>query len=227
MNRYVCEDCRGDPLVGGLLHFATDICSATTGIYYWVDDHAHITSLVPFNAPHNLINSGYDSSKDPMHIENLAAQSSEIAFLGQADCANRQDFSHYLESYGLGDEVDLVFKHEGAIIGGLALFRPTSGRAFHTEAYGWESMRRYFETTLRYHSRVRSRAAEAKLNKMYGLSHREREVLDHLVTGASNIDIAEAMGISLATVKTHVVNIFDKLGAESRTAAVAVVLQLR
>ncbi len=53
------------------------------------------------------------------------------------------------------------------------------------------------------------------------LSGREREVLQLLAEGLSNKDIAARLVISLATVKTHIANIFLKLDAASRTQAVA------
>ncbi|MFC4717919.1 response regulator transcription factor [Glutamicibacter sp. BW77] len=52
------------------------------------------------------------------------------------------------------------------------------------------------------------------------LTSREAEVLKHLATGLSNREIARTLFVSEATVKTHLVHIFDKLQAPTRTAAV-------
>ena len=54
-----------------------------------------------------------------------------------------------------------------------------------------------------------------------GLTTREREVLRLLAAGHSNQTIADALFISLPTVKGHVSSILAKLGAASRTAAVS------
>lgn len=54
------------------------------------------------------------------------------------------------------------------------------------------------------------------------LTEREREVLRLLDTGASNREIAKALFVTEATVKTHLVHVFDKLGVDSRARAVAV-----
>jgi LuxR family maltose regulon positive regulatory protein len=51
------------------------------------------------------------------------------------------------------------------------------------------------------------------------LSEREREVLELVATGKSNAEIAEALFISLPTVKSHVSNIYGKLGVSRRTEA--------
>jgi DNA-binding NarL/FixJ family response regulator len=53
------------------------------------------------------------------------------------------------------------------------------------------------------------------------LTGRECEVLRLLATGQSNRAIAEALSISPTTVASHVANIFDKLGVDSRAQAIA------
>jgi DNA-binding NarL/FixJ family response regulator len=54
------------------------------------------------------------------------------------------------------------------------------------------------------------------------LTDRELEVLRLLATGASNREIAKELFVTEATVKTHLVHVFDKLGVDSRSRAVAV-----
>ena len=53
------------------------------------------------------------------------------------------------------------------------------------------------------------------------LTTREREVLRLLDEGASNREIAEHLVLSVNTVKKHVVNLYGKLGVQSRTQAIA------
>ncbi|AGP31932.1 response regulator [Corynebacterium terpenotabidum] len=58
-------------------------------------------------------------------------------------------------------------------------------------------------------------------NPEAALSRRETEILRTLATGASNREVASSLFISPATVKTHLVHIYQKLGVDNRTAAVA------
>ena len=57
------------------------------------------------------------------------------------------------------------------------------------------------------------------------LSEREIEVLALVSQGHSNQDIAKQLHISAATVKTHLIHIYGKLGVSDRTAAVTTALE--
>ncbi|HVF74100.1 MAG TPA: response regulator transcription factor [Acidimicrobiales bacterium] len=54
-----------------------------------------------------------------------------------------------------------------------------------------------------------------------GLTRKEREVLARLADGMSNREIAEALYITPATVKTHLAHIYTKLGVANRQEALA------
>lgn len=57
------------------------------------------------------------------------------------------------------------------------------------------------------------------------LSMRELEVLSLVAKGFSNKEVARKLKISEATVKTHLLHAFAKLGVDDRTAAVTVALE--
>lgn len=59
----------------------------------------------------------------------------------------------------------------------------------------------------------------------FDLTQREREVLSLMIEGLNNPDIAERLVVSRSTIKFHVSSILSKLGASSRTEAVALALQ--
>ncbi|APT93488.1 LuxR family transcriptional regulator [Corynebacterium phocae] len=64
--------------------------------------------------------------------------------------------------------------------------------------------------------------AERVTKPRESLSAREREILSGLATGASNRELATQFFVSEATIKTHLVHIYQKLGVDNRTAAVTV-----
>ena len=57
------------------------------------------------------------------------------------------------------------------------------------------------------------------------LTPAERKILDNIVKGQSNKEIAYNLGISENTVKTHVKNIFDKLDVSDRTSAATLAIK--
>jgi DNA-binding NarL/FixJ family response regulator len=64
--------------------------------------------------------------------------------------------------------------------------------------------------------REKDQAAQASLRR---LTPREREVLQALADGLNDREIAERLSMSVATARTHMVNILNKLGLQSRLQA--------
>jgi DNA-binding NarL/FixJ family response regulator len=69
-----------------------------------------------------------------------------------------------------------------------------------------------FRTNVRPHLAEAARVAE--------LTEREHDVLRHMARGATNAEIAAALIVSEATIKTHVGAVFSKLGVRDRAAAI-------
>jgi DNA-binding NarL/FixJ family response regulator len=59
----------------------------------------------------------------------------------------------------------------------------------------------------------------------YGLSDREREVLELLVNGLTKKEVAARLGLSVHTVTTYVRNVYEKLHVHTRSQAVAKALR--
>jgi DNA-binding NarL/FixJ family response regulator len=76
-------------------------------------------------------------------------------------------------------------------------------------------------------SRIPAPVAERLAERMSApsLTGRETEVLQLIVGGNSNKEIASAMSISEATVKTHINSLLSKLGVTDRTQAATTALQ--
>lgn len=87
------------------------------------------------------------------------------------------------------------------------------GRDFSERELGFLSLVRPYLCTIR--TRWRPNSA------LLLLTERERDVLELLGLGLTNREIAQRLFISPMTVRTHLVNMFRKLGVGTRTAAVA------
>ena len=69
---------------------------------------------------------------------------------------------------------------------------------------------------------ISSKVFAAMRNPGPKLTRRERDVVKLLATGASNVQIAQELFVTEATVKSHLVNVFTKLGVDSRARAIRV-----
>jgi two-component system response regulator TtrR len=76
-------------------------------------------------------------------------------------------------------------------------------------------------------SRVERERRRATAERIAQLTQREREVMDRVVAGEMNREIAEALEISIKTVEAHRAKIMEKLGLRSVQELVQAVLETR
>jgi len=69
--------------------------------------------------------------------------------------------------------------------------------------------------------RLRSGRGHREQGHRAHLSRRETEIIDHLVRGRTNAEIARSLGISEKTVKNHVNHVYAKLHTRNRAETVA------
>lgn len=76
-------------------------------------------------------------------------------------------------------------------------------------------------------TRAERQARRASVQRFAQLTQREREVLDLVVAGKTNRDIADALDISVKTVEAHRASLMEKVDAESVAELVQAVLAAR
>lgn len=105
-------------------------------------------------------------------------------------------------------ELNIAMTVVGALFLALGVFAGTRFRRRGAEK----------EVVVEYIDRPAERTAEVAPNDL--LSSRESEVLRELANGLTNREIAARLFVSENTIKTHVNNIYAKLGVNRRTQAV-------
>jgi DNA-binding NarL/FixJ family response regulator len=130
----------------------------------------------------------------------------------------RQPQTHVLVLTTYDGDADILRAIEAGATGYLLKDAPCDDlfRAIHAAAKGESFLTPAVAT--RIIGRVRAPGEDP-------LSSREVEVLTLVAQGASNKEIARQLWISEATVKTHIIHIFGKLGVSDRTAAVTLALE--
>ncbi len=69
--------------------------------------------------------------------------------------------------------------------------------------------------------------SEGESDGGFHLTRREQSVLEHLSRGLTYEEVAEALGVTANTVRTHVRSLYDKLEATSRTEALNTAMRRR
>jgi len=99
-----------------------------------------------------------------------------------------------------------------------------------SEGVGWldPAIARVVLSNIRKNSQAESKSNGINYQKgknLYGLTEREMEVLALLVEGLKNPQISKKLVITIATTKTHVHNILQKLYVKTRSKAVATAMK--
>lgn len=76
------------------------------------------------------------------------------------------------------------------------------------------------------HLRQRTDQGVPVLERAFGITRREAEILDHLVTGATITAIADDLAIAESTVRKHLEHLYRKLGVVNRAEATALALRV-
>jgi DNA-binding CsgD family transcriptional regulator len=208
------------------IKFAKEMLDGTATAFYEVDNDLNLANFllcgVPTEFHHQYL--GGMNRFDPLHVRRAADKS--VARLGHEierdptfDTATYQSFS---EGFGISDVLEFYFRRDAKIVAGLSVVWDRRCKIPDGVVHVAQKMHRYIEFNL-----VDSKSTPTETMSRYGLTSRERDVARLLCCGRTNREISELLTISLATVKTHLIHIFEKLGVENRSAVVALMSRLQ
>jgi DNA-binding CsgD family transcriptional regulator len=161
---------------------------------------------------------------DPLHVRRLARRTRPVARLAdEARNVSQAAYSRYRRfssGFGVNDMLEFLFRRDGRIFAGMSVTWCIGHEIPDASMRMADHIHAYLEFNLR-HCEFERAGGVASAFDRFGLTPRELEVVELLRCGRTNQEIGECLDIGLATVKTHLVHIFCKLGVENRTAAVA------
>jgi ATP/maltotriose-dependent transcriptional regulator MalT len=212
---------RSDPATTQAIHFARGILEGSATAFYEVDGNLNLNRFVlSSNVPpsfHDRYLAGMNRL-DPLHPRSATNQ--PIARLSAAldQCATEEAamYRSFAGQCGVADMIEFFFRRNDRIVAGMSVLWSPGCRIPDGSMHIAEKIHDYLEFNLT--SRLAPAADEPP---RYGLTLREIEVVELLCCGRTNREIGECLSIGLATVKTHLIHIFEKLGVETRSAVVA------
>lgn len=211
---------RSDPATNHAVQFAKGILEGSGTAFYEVDDHLNMNRFLLTGIPVEFHRQYVERMNqfDPLHPKRAANKpfarlSIEADLCVTADVAAYRSFAGQC---GIVDMVDFFFRRNDKIVAGMSVsWGP--GCKIPTGAMNIaDKIHDYLEFNL-----VGRAATQSQESTHYGLTSRELEVIELLCCGRTNREIGEGLSIGLATVKTHLIHIFEKLGVETRSAVVA------
>jgi len=207
--------------------FASQALGAEWSCFYFLDAQGEPFGFQVHRTPWALREAYLRNNmarKDPTHPASLIAQN--LRFVSVFDrhlrCGleARRAYWNFLASFGTRDAAEMIFRVGGRAVAGMSLLwvgRPGLG----TERQLGEAVHSYIELNLAVHygplpaDLFSEAAAEAPL------TDREQEIVQLVCHGLTNARIAQRLNIGLATVKTHLLHVFEKLGVRSRAELVS------
>ncbi|MCP3727111.1 LuxR C-terminal-related transcriptional regulator [Paraburkholderia sp. CNPSo 3272] len=161
---------------------------------------------------------------DPFSFTRVPGTVERAALLSQmAELESTPETQHYvrfLKAHGFDDIVEAVFRSETRVLGGISLLL-RRGEDCSQVAAVVDAMQPYIEYNLRGFTGRSKIQLREDLTKSFLLSPRELDVTELLMLGETNNFIAESLHISVATVKSHVLKIFEKVGVQNRASLVS------
>ncbi|NHN38030.1 response regulator transcription factor [Pseudomaricurvus alcaniphilus] len=210
------------------LKLVSSLVHASAYRFFVIDPHMNIKGLVCDNIDVD-IETAYHKHfwhLDPMHPRHFKNSAKTVI------CSNKLvPRSQWLQSIFYQDfirpmdvmyDTDIFFRREGEIIAVFTLLRSEDDGEFSdAELELLEKIQPYMEYTLNTVYLPARFAERRSIEEKYALTQRELDVLEYLMTGANNKAIAQHLGMSLPTVRTHLQHIFEKVGVHSGNELIA------
>lgn len=150
----------------------------------------------------------------------IALQSAEVG----RDGSSIMRYRCFLRSFGIIDTAEIVFIGSDEPIGGMSLVwtqcLEESGRDRERVA----SLHRYLDLGFRIAMDDTPVGWRKRLARDAGLTPREVQVAELVGAGCTNQEVADELNVSLTTVKSHLLHIFQKMDVSNRAGLVQRVL---
>ncbi|MCZ6831140.1 MAG: LuxR C-terminal-related transcriptional regulator [Gammaproteobacteria bacterium] len=166
---------------------------------------------------------------DPLNPALFEHSGERVVCIGElmntAELLRSEYYTGFMQPLNHRHVADMFFRRDGSIVAVLSMLRDATMGQFKKEELGLlRNLQPFLEYTLNTVYLPRRHRQRQDVSQTYALTEREVDVVELIVAGASNKIIARELGLSLATVKTHIQHVFQKMEISSRTELSAKVL---
>ncbi|QWG11547.1 DNA-binding response regulator [Bradyrhizobium sediminis] len=211
---------RADPAASQAIRFARGILDASATAFYEVDEGLNLNRFLLSGIPVDFHRQYVERMNqfDPLHPKRAASKPFALLSVATERCPTAESAAYrsFAGQCGIVDMVEFFFRRDDRIVAGMSVAWGAGCRIPDGAMNIAGKIHDYLEFNL-----VGRAASPAEEPARYGLTSRELDVVELLCCGRTNREISECLQIGLATVKTHLIHIFEKLGVETRSAAVA------
>lgn len=214
------------------LELVNQLLPLSESVFYLVEPDMSRRGVVVFNS--NLdMDKQYDekfSSLDPLNPERLSNRTDRVITLDSLISPHMLKktiyFQEFLAKHNHRYVADMFFRQEGHIVAILSMLREESlGNYTEAELELLNNVQPFLEYSLNLVYLPQRQQQRTSVKDKYALTERELDVVELLLSGFSNKEVAEELNLGLATVKTHLHHIFQKTNVQSRSELVINILQ--
>jgi DNA-binding CsgD family transcriptional regulator len=212
---------RSDCVTAQATQFARGILQGTATAFYEVDNNLDFNHFVLCsNIPPNFHEQYVAEMKwlDPLHprcVSNRPIGRLSVD-LNRCSATDAATYRAFMARCGVADVIEFFFRRNDRIVAGMSVLWALGSKVPDDSMNIAEKIHDYLEFNLTNHL-----VSAADDLACYGLTARELEVVELICCGRTNREISECLNIGLATVKTHLIHVFQKLGVETRSAVIA------
>ncbi|PYE43890.1 regulatory LuxR family protein [Rhizobium sp. PP-F2F-G20b] len=201
-------------------------------VFYSVDEQKNLHNFICSRVPSDFLKIYIREmhAHDPLHVRQIENEPQPVVKMSNAIRYAPESevtlYRQFLDAFKVINTIELIFQRDSQIYAGISVMwtaddtLPTEDQ-FHLA----DMLHPFISFNLKQVFAPANGTAARKANALLHLTPREAEVARLLCCGRTNADIAECMGIGLATVKTHLIHIFDKAGVENRAGLVSRMMQ--
>lgn len=163
---------------------------------------------------------------DPMHPTNFEDTDVKVIsnsmLMSDRQWMNSKFFKEFFAPHNMFHNVDMFFRRTNRIVAVLTMIRKEQSAPFtDREVKRLEMIQPFVEFALNKVYLPRRIHDRSTLGKEFELTPRELDVVELALTGASNKILVDQLKVSLPTLRTHLQNIYTKVGVHSNAELIS------